>query len=223
VVSFPALLPSQPWPEGDKLRREKSVLGFYVSGHPLLRHEQEVNDFATVHLGDMAGFTSGAAVRACGIVTSVKKKVDKRNNTMAFIGLEDFTGRAECIVFADPYARFQQLLQPDALVMVIGKGELNGDSLKILVNDVMPLERVRERFAKRVIFSINLQETQEQTIVSLRELMERNRGACPCYVNVTGTSGPRVFQTRRFAVEPSEQFLEEARRMLGPRGIRFTT
>jgi len=42
---------------------------------------------------------------------------------LAFIGLEDFTGKGECIVFSDPYAKYQPMLQPDAMVMVIGKGE----------------------------------------------------------------------------------------------------
>jgi DNA polymerase-3 subunit alpha len=223
TLSSPALAGAQPWTEGDKLRREKSVLGFYVSGHPLLRFEQEVNDLATVHLGDAAGVAAGSAVRACGIVAGVKKKIDKRNNTMAFVTLEDFTGRAECIVFADAFARFQHLLQPDSLVLVLGKGEPNGDALKILVNEVLPLEQARERFTKRIVLSINLQDTQEETIVSLRRLMEQNRGTCPCYVNVTGDAGARVFQARRYTVSPSEQFLAEARRMLGPRGIRCTT
>ena len=47
----PALAETVPWSELDKLQREKGVLGFYVSGHPLLRYEQEVKEFSTVPLG----------------------------------------------------------------------------------------------------------------------------------------------------------------------------
>jgi len=222
TISFPAMVPAPVWPEAEKLAREKSVLGFYVSGHPLLRFEQEINEFANVHFGDLGGFKDGGTVRACGIVTAVKRKIDKRNNTMAFVGLEDFSGKAECIVFSDAFTKFQQHLQPDAMVMVIGKGECNGDILKILVNEVYPLEAVREKFTRSIILSINVNEVQEQTIIRLRELMERNRGNCPCFLNVTDAATTRVYHTRKYSVDASETFLREARQMLGPRSVRCT-
>jgi DNA polymerase-3 subunit alpha len=162
-------------------------------------------------------------VRACGIVTSVKKKIDKRNNTMAFIGLEDFTGKGECIVFSDPYAKYQPMLQPDAMVMVIGKGEANGDMLKIIVNEVHPMDKVREKFTNGIILSIDLDDIKENTIVRLRQVMEEHRGNCPCYFSVKNAHSTTMFQTRRFSVDASGMFVEEVRQMLGPHSIRFTS
>jgi DNA polymerase-3 subunit alpha len=222
-VQFPALTAAPPWPESEKLAREKSVLGFFVSGHPLLRYEQEIKEFATVRLGDISGFRNNSTVRACGIVTSVKKKIDKRNNTMAFIGLEDFTGKGECIVFSDPYAKYQPMLQPDAMVMVIGKGEANGDMLKIIVNEVHPMDKVREKFTKGIILSIDLDDIKENTILRLRQVMEEHRGNCPCYFSVKNAHSTTMFQTRRFSVDASGMFVEEVRQMLGPHSIRFTS
>jgi DNA polymerase-3 subunit alpha len=221
-VQFPALTPAPPWPESEKLAREKSVLGFFVSGHPLLRYEQEIKEFANVRLGDISGFRNNGTVRACGVVTSVKKKIDKRNNTMAFVGLEDFTGKGECIVFSDPYAKYQSILQPDAMVMVIGKGEANGDMLKIIVNEVHPMDRVREKFTKGIILSIDLDDIKENTIVRLRQVMEEHKGNCPCYFSVRNAHSTTMFQTRRFSVDASGMFVEEVRQMLGPHSIRFT-
>jgi DNA polymerase III subunit alpha len=222
VITYPALTPAAPWQESEKLAREKGVLGFFVSGHPLLKYEQEIAEFSTVRFGELGEFKGGGTVRACGIVTAVKKKIDKRNNTMAFVGLEDFTGKGECIVFSDPFAKYQALLQPDAMVMVVGKGETNGDMLKILVNDVYPMERVREKFTKSIILSIDVGEIRENTIVELRQIMEKHKGTCPCYFHVRDAKATTMFHTRRFAVEPSESFLEEIRRTLGPHSVRCT-
>jgi DNA polymerase-3 subunit alpha len=222
-VQFPAMTSAPPWPEAEKLAREKSVLGFFVSGHPLLRYEEEIKELATVRLGDISGFRNNSTVRACGIVTSVKKKIDKRNNTMAFIGLEDFTGKGECIVFSDPYAKYQSILQPDAMVMVIGKGEANGDMLKIIVNEVHPMDKVREKFTKGIILSIDLNDIKENTIVRLREVMEEHKGSCPCYFSVRNAHSTTMFQTRRFTVDASGRFVDEVRQMLGPHSIRFTS
>ena len=212
-----------PWTEPEKLTREKSVLGFFVSGHPLMRYEYEIKEFANVRLGDISGFRNNSAVRACGIVTSVKKKIDKRNNTMAFVGIEDFTGKGECIVFSDPYAKFQSILVPDAMVMVVGKGEANGDLLKIIVNDVYPMEGVREKFTKGIILSIDVNDIKENTIVRLRQVMEEHRGKCPCYFSVRNAHSTTMFQTRRFSVDASGGFVDEVRQMLGPHSIRFTS
>jgi len=222
AVDYPVLMQATPWTESEKLAREKAVLGFYVSGHPLLKFEHEINEFANVHFGDLAGFSNGGTARACGIVTSVRKKIDKRNNTMAFVGLEDFSGKAECIVFADPFAKYQPFLHSDAMVMVIGKGEVNGDLLKILVNEVYPMEKVREKFTKSIILSINVNDIQENTIVQLRDLMEKSKGNCSCYLSVTNLAWTKKFHTRRFMIEPSDQFIAEVRKMFGPESIRFT-
>jgi DNA polymerase-3 subunit alpha len=154
-------------------------------------------------------------------VTSVKKKIDKRNNTMAFVAIEDFSGKAECIVFSDPFAKYQHSLQPDAMVMVTGRGELNGEVLKIIVNEVFPMEKVREKFTKSIIVSININDIRENTIVQLRELMEQNRGTCPCYFSVRDEGSTKLFQSTRYAVEPTEKFLEQVTKMLGPQSIRL--
>ena len=222
AVNYPQLVETRQWTEGEKLNREKAVLGFYVSGHPLLKFEHEINEFANVHFGDVNGFRIGSQAKACGIVSSVKKKIDKRGNTMAFVDLEDFSGKAECIVFSDAFTKYQQFLQPDSMVMVIGKGEVNGELLKVVVGEVVPMDKVRERFTKSVILSINVNDVQEDTIVELRMLMEKSKGNCPCYFNVVQAETKRMYHTRKYSIEPSDAFVGEARRILGPHGVRFS-
>jgi len=221
-VSFPPLGDAAPWSESEKLAKEKSVVGLYVSGHPLLKYEDEIKQFATVHLGEVGDLKSSATVRACGIVTSVRRKPDRRNNMMAFVAIEDFTGRCECIVFSDPYAKYQHLLVPDAIVMVVGKGELNGDQLRVLVNEVYPISKVKERFTRSVILSINVDGIREQAIHDLRILLEQHPGNCPCYISLEGTQQrPSMFHSPRYKVDPTEQFKEGAQLLLGDHSVRF--
>ncbi len=222
TVSYPQLNEAKAWTESEKLTREKAMLGFYVSGHPLLKFEHEINEFANVHFGDVNGFKNGSTVKACGIVSAVKKKIDKRGNTMAFIDIEDFSGKAECIVFSDAFTKYQQFLQPDAMVMVSGKGEVNGELLKILVNEVDPMEKVREKFTKSIILSINLNDVQEHAIAELRVLMEKSKGNCSCYFNVVQAGANKIYHTRKFSIEPSDAFVGEATRILGPHSVRFS-
>lgn len=223
AISYPVMPPIAEWTEYEKLQREKNVLGFYVSGHPLLKYEQEVNEFSNVHFSDLSGFKSGSTARACGIVTQVKRKVDKRGNTMAFITMEDFTGRAELVVFADTYAKFRQHLEPDSMIFVTGKGEVNGDMIKILVNEVYPMEKVREKFTKSIILSINVSDIKENTIIELRNLLERNKGNCACYFDVIDSTKRVKYQTRKYSVDPSDEFMSAVRKILGPQSVKLAS
>lgn len=226
-ITYPTLPPIAQWSEHEKLMREKNVLGFFVSGHPLARFEQEVKEFSNVQFGNLVNFKNASVARACGIITSVRKKIDKRGNTMAFATMEDFSGHAELIVFADAYAKFQQLLQPDSLVMVTGRGEVNdpenGGVLKILVNEAFPMEKVREKFTKSIILSINVNDIHENTIIALRKLLEGNKGGCACYFDVIQNERHRKYQTRKFFVEPTDQLLNALKGILGPESVKLTS
>jgi DNA polymerase-3 subunit alpha len=199
------------------------VLGFYLTGHPLEKFRDEIEAFASVQLGNASNIKPNSTVRACGIVATVRRKVDKRGNTMAFVRLEDFTGKGECIVFSDAYQKFGKYLIPESMVMVSGRGETNGNMLKILVNDVIPLENVRERFTKSIAVSVNLDHVSEETILELRKIMERHRGKCACYFNVIGGGLDRnsLYLTRMLTVEPSAQFIGLVKQLLGPSSVRL--
>jgi DNA polymerase-3 subunit alpha len=225
VIGTPPFPEVEPWSEMEKLRREKALLGFYVSGHPLNRFKDVVETFATARLGDAESIKEGSTVRVCGIVTSVKKKIDKRGNTMAFITIEDFSGKGECVVFSDAFRQHEQILIDDAMIMVVGKGEPSGNNLKVIVNDIYPIEKVKEIFGKSVIFTISLDTAGENTISRLREILERYRdGSCSCYFNIAGSKHieHRVFYSKTYTVQPTEEFFREVRQLPGIDGVTIT-
>lgn len=221
---YPSLPAAPEWLEGEKLSREKAVLGFYVSGHPLIRFERDIQAFATAQFGNPLAVKSGSVVRVCGIVSSLKKKLDKKGNMMAFITLEDFTGKGECIVFSDAFRQHQQLLGPESMVMVIGKAEQNGDSLRIVVNEVHAMEKVRQTFAKRVIMNIRPKDLKESMVTDLRRVVEKHKGKCVCFFNVqddAGKGGLRL-QSTKYSVDITDEFIREAEAVLGPDALRFS-
>jgi DNA polymerase-3 subunit alpha len=219
----PALPASGQWSESEKLSREKSVLGFYVSGHPLDGYRDEIEAFGNARLGESDRVNTNSTVRICGIVTSVRKKIDRRGNTMAFITLEDFTGKGEGIVFSDAFKKFSGILIDDAMVMVVGKGEVSGDTLKVLVNEVIPIEQVRERFTKSVNLIVDLDRVSETTVVELRSILENHRGTCSCYFTVTGggLAETSLYFTRRHVIRPDNDFVRSVKQLLGPSAVRL--
>jgi len=142
---------------------------------------------------------------------------------MAFVTLEDFTGKGDGIVFSDAFQKFGAFLFNDSMIMAIGKGEPSGDLLKILVNDVLPLDRVRERYTKSIAISLNLDQVDEGTVIELRKVMERNRGTCVCYIDVVGGGLEKklVYLSRKLMVDPNTRLIGSLKQLLGPSAVRL--
>jgi DNA polymerase-3 subunit alpha len=218
---FPPLPAASPWTEAEKLAHEKSVLGFYVSGHPLNKYAVEINAFATARFGNPSAVISGSLVRAAGVVAALKKKIDKKGNMMAFVTLEDFSGKGECIVFSDAFKQYQSILQPESLVLVAGKAEQSGDSLRIIVNEVYPMESVREKLTKSVVVSLRGDGVTDEKIQSLRKAAERYPGRYPVVfdVKLSEENTPQRLQATKFNVVPSDGFIGEVENILGPNSV----
>jgi DNA polymerase-3 subunit alpha len=115
------------------------------------------------------------------------------------------------------------MLVPESMVMVIGKGETTGDLLKILVNEVIPMDQVRERYTKSVTLTVNLDVVNEETVQQLRGIIERHRGKCTCYVNASGGGlGKKiVYLLRNATIDPNPQFIGLVKQLLGPSSVRL--
>jgi DNA polymerase-3 subunit alpha len=212
-----------PWTELEKLSHEKSVLGFYFSGHPLDKYEIEVRAFSTATFRNSAVVKDGTTVKICGIITGVRKKIDKKGNMMAFITVEDFTGKGDCIVFSDTYRRHQDLIKEDAMVMIVGKAEQAGETFKVFASEIYPIENIREKFTKNILVTIPLEGVTEETIVSLRKVAQNNPGKCHCYFNVVTTEGRQTarFNAMKYEVQPTDEFFRSVERLLGRDAVRL--
>jgi DNA polymerase III subunit alpha len=224
VSNYPQMMHTETWTEVEKLKREKSVLGFYVSGHPLSKYELDVIAFSTAKFCDPSAVKAGTTIKICGIVSSVKKKIDKKGKMMAFASIEDFSGKGECIIFSDTYKKYQETLDVDSMIMVIGKAEQNGDALRIIVNEIHPMDTVREKLAKNIILSININEIQEKTVTELKNIVERHRGKCSCFFQVVGIEEDKLhkYKSTKFFVQPNDEFISDVRKLLGTNSIKIT-
>jgi DNA polymerase III subunit alpha len=223
ISQRPELRPSADWTETEKLSREKSVLGFYVSGHPLFKYREEIEGLATARLDQAQTVRPNSTVRVCGIISDIKKKIDRRGKTMAFVTIEDFTGKADCIVFADAYQKYTSLLQAGSIVMMIGKNDSTSEMIKVIVNEIIGIEDVRKKFAKGIIINLNLDATSETDAFELIKLIERNKGGCQCLFNLSGSglTNNSIYLTRKFTVDPGRQFTDAVKKLLGQYAVRL--
>jgi DNA polymerase-3 subunit alpha len=190
-VVAPALQEAAPWTDRQRLENEKEVLGFYVTGHPLAAVSGLLERFADV-TSDKTEDRHGREVRAGGLITSFRETRTRRGALMAFATLEDLEGSFDLVVFAEPFAQYGQLLKtaldpqdgegPRPLLV---SGDLeSGDPPKILVREVLELERAEERLATQLRVRIRSEEATEDRLTALRRMLEARPGSCAVTLHV---------------------------------------
>ncbi|HID96512.1 MAG TPA: DNA polymerase III subunit alpha [Candidatus Latescibacteria bacterium] len=212
-------LPEVPqWQELQTLSREKEVLGFYVSSHPLRRYQEDLDAFATHRIGELSETSDGSEVMVGGIVAKVKVTVDRKGKHMAFATIEDFSGSAEAVVFSEQYEKYRSLIAPDELVMLKGKvSQEEHEKTKLIAIEFVPLSEARKRYARAVNISISTNGVDEQPLRDLRALLEKHKGKCALLLHFQTTEGKRlVIRSKDLHISPSDELMDELKKRIGP-------
>lgn len=139
----PTAPPIEDFSASEKLKREKELLGFYVSDHPLKATKPACTFLEAVMLGDQENLPKGKLVSAIILLSEVKKIITKKNQAMAFVKMEDMSGQIEGVVFPSAYEAVSEELEEDARLIVWGKIEQKDDRLQMIIEDAEPIEQVK--------------------------------------------------------------------------------
>lgn len=206
------------WPEHQLLAGEKELLGFYITGHPLARYERLLKNYTSASTQDLAGKRDGESVSVGGIIVKLKNTVTKRTgDKMAVLVLEDLKGTVEVLVFPEAYKEAYKYLRQDALIFIRGKVSLREEEPKIIAAMVMPLEDVREKFTSAVIINIASSTAKDETLISLKSILESHRGQTPVYLalNAQDNNKTEVLVSKDCFISPSDNLFVEIEGLLG--------
>ncbi len=209
-------LPSTPeWTMAKKLAEEKAMLGFYISGHPLDKFRDELHSFTTGKIADIKLMADGREVTIGGIITSVKKMLDKKGNMMAFVGMEDFSGDSELICFSDCFKNSKQYIEIDQIVLVTGRvSTREGEAPKILATELYPLDRLSERFNCQLVIKISA-DCSETIVDNVLRVLEQNQGQAPVLLAARENGSEVYIRCRKFAVSADFTLLDRLKEILG--------
>ena len=144
----------QEYSEKELLSMEKEMLGLYISGHPLeklrnvieeqtnintlkMKQISESEENSETEIQEKPQYRDGQIVKIVGIVNSVKKKYTKTNKIMAFVTIEDLYGQCELIVFENCYQMSSDILLDENVVLVEGRLSIREDEdVKIVANKI---------------------------------------------------------------------------------------
>lgn len=140
----PGLEAVEPWSEAETLRQEKEAIGFYVSSHPLEEWRDWAGVFARDELASLGSRKQDERVRVAAILSSVRPIVVKSGRSagqkMAILTIEDLTGQAEAVLFADRYGTYAHLLEDDAPKFILGRLDTSRGDPQIIVDQIAPID-----------------------------------------------------------------------------------
>ena len=217
----PALPHCEPWTQGETLRYERDLMGFYVSGHPLDDFKAEADAFASVRLGDTENVMHESDQTAIGIVTEITRRTTKSGRPIAFVTLEDTTGQAEVVLFAQTLDKCGHLITLDEVMMVRGKAETSRGDLKLVAKDILPMWRVREQLVKALTLKLDADVTTTEDVAALKALCEQHPGTTKVYFEVTSGQLPQPVRlhARTAVVDLTPELMKGLDRIVGARSM----
>src|SRR5687767_5040966 len=222
-----AALPDIPaWTEAERLAKEKEVLGFFISGHPLQRFKDEVELFGTRTTATLGEWNEHQASIGA-VVTAVKRQISKKTGKeYARLVLEDFHGTAEAIVFPDAWAKLNQVIVPDGALLLTGgfsdrdRGE---DRAPFIVEAARPLAELRQSGAVALTLRWSLPGSPDPgALRAAVALCAAHPGPTPLYIDWTDGNGEAVrLRARRVRVAAEEELVRALRDLLGADSVHY--
>jgi DNA polymerase-3 subunit alpha len=220
----------EEWPERVRLALEKEALGFYITGHPLRGHEEEVRRYASTACAAAARKRHGDKVSVVGVVASVRERTNKEKGTrFGFLTLEDLTGTVEVICWASRPGQNGRPAQPgwsdweafckgDEPVLVHGEVRINerdaeNPRAEITATDVQPLSAVRGQKTSEVALRIDADRLTSERASGLRTLLGRHPGGCAVTVRAVIPQETETTIAVPLKVQPADELIESARRL----------
>ncbi|MDY6783160.1 MAG: OB-fold nucleic acid binding domain-containing protein [Cyanobacteriota bacterium] len=141
--SAPSAPPVEDFSLPEKLQKERELLGFFISEHPLSHLNGARQVLSPVQVSDLANQPKRTLISMVVMLAGIKEIVTKKGKPMAFLQMEDATGSTEGVVFPDNYELIQKHLVPDARLIVWGKVETKEDKVQLIVEDAEAIETVQ--------------------------------------------------------------------------------
>ncbi len=225
LIKTPELRIVDDWGEKKSLGYEKEVLGLYVSGHPLLEHSEDLEEFTSVDFTDSLFLKKNDIVTIGGMITKITKKYDRRNRAMAFFEMDCIGGHVEVIAFSDCFAQYENLIEEDGVVFVQGKmaDDTNFADLKVMADRIVSIENAREYFSRKLIISFNSQDMYPEDIEDLYEFAQKYPGDCNLVFHLpnpkSGINKPIAVLAHNIKVSTNKIFIKQLRDKYGKENI----
>lgn len=139
----------QPKAKAEVLKREKELLGFFLTGHPMDAYRPILKRLSCVSLCELEEMENGSACRAAFIVETVQVKISQKNQKkFAILSVNDGMESYELPIWADLYEQKSHLLEENQLLYAVVQVDKREETLRLSCRWFDDLTKVDEEMVE---------------------------------------------------------------------------
>ncbi|WP_424981160.1 DNA polymerase III subunit alpha [Maritalea sp. S77] len=159
------------WSHSERLQREFSAIGFYLSAHPLDEYQSIYTEgyAQTWQAFEKAARNGASAGRMAGTIASRNDRKTRKGSNMSIMTLSDPTGTFECLVFSEQLDRFDDVLTVGNSIVVEVEADAQPDGVRLRLINLHPIERAIAKMANKLVLHL----TSKECIPHLTKQLQR--------------------------------------------------
>ncbi len=217
AVPQPKIPQCEAYGEIEKLKIEKEVVGFYISGHPLDQYKVEMCHFCTCGANRVEDF-KGQIIYIGGVVTKAQERFTKTGKAFGLFTIEDYDDSIDMAIFGEDYLKNRHMLTIDNFVYLTGKVEERYNQpgvWEFRTKKIQLLGDVRDDLSKGILLNVLLEDISEKFVEKLELLSKENPGKCDLKLNIFDDKegiGTELL-SKKYRVKPSNEFFSQLERI----------
>ena len=171
-VTKPNIPDCEPWHDYEKSKKEKELIGIYLTSHYKL--EMQLLCTPVEELNSGLETFKGKEINIAGIITAKREGKTKTGKDFGILTLEDFSGTYELAFFGKDYTDFRQYFIDETAIYVKGKvgpkwGK-EGNELTFTIQKVGLLEALTENAIRSITLQVDIEKLTLETVTEIHEL-----------------------------------------------------
>src|SRR5690606_21903612 len=185
-IPEPVVAPCEEWGTMEKLKREKEVVGIYISGHPLADFKAEMNYFCTAKVSDFNNLETfvNREMAFGGVISGVQHRTSKMGKGWASFTVEDYWDAFEFKIFGEEYLKYQHFLVPNNFVYIkamVKEGWTNRETgvkaePRLQFTNFQLLHDVMDIYATKLTIQLDINDLKGEQIDTLKDIFKAHRG-----------------------------------------------
>ena len=186
---------------------EKEAFGFYMSGNPLDEFAEKFSGFIKIDEIKRGNFQNNQVVRIGGIIIEARQITTKRGDLMAYVTLEDLSGKIGVTIFPAVFEKSVNLILDDEIIVVTGKVDTSGERVKILANEILSAKSYTPDLY------LNVPDNLREKVLSV---LKKNGGESAAYFKISGK-----WRKQNFKVALDKNLIDELKNLIGAENYRI--
>jgi DNA polymerase-3 subunit alpha len=210
----------EPWPMLTQLNREKEVVGFYISGHPLDDYKLEMSSFCNMNISEIKDFDAvkGKDIRIAGMVSEVEHRFTKKGKPFGTITIEDYHDNVTFFLFGEEYPKYKPYMTEGWFLYAqcrVQERKWQEGQLEIKLVSVELLSEIKEKTKRSIVLQMNLKDINMDVFNEISSLCEQYKGKhnLKFLINDYSEGYQLCLKSKKYKVNLEDSFLDSLKQI----------